>query len=847
MRLATLLPMRGSRAAGYLRSAEQALRHARTAEPLEFDQMMIRYAVGLVITVYAGFSYTFAALQGRPAMILGVLLIVAWGLGLGLLIHLAIWPHRRVERRVASIICDALALSLFLAFGEKSAAIFFPIYIWVTLGNGFRFGLPYMYAAIVANLTGFGAMVAVTPYWQEAWQFAVGLALAIVAIPFYVAKLIRNLRSAMSEAEAASRAKTEFLSMMSHELRTPLNAILGLAQISKLTASNVQERFTAVSTELAAGRLLRMVDTILKFQRIESGAAERLDRSFDVLQILNEVQAIIEPLARQKGLDFRIRFSSGLPAAIRSDPDHIQTIILNLAANAVKYTIAGSVSLEVGVSDGEGGKRLRIAVRDTGTGISPDEQSRIFERFVRAQEHNASGESGVGLGLSVCKSLTELLGGTLACESAPGVGSLFWAELPIVTAAETRVSESTAFGAAGQFAPVLWLGRGSPAVLEGFAAGRIVETPEALDEIARSQGAVSSYVLVCDPLAITAEMQAALSAAMTTSDRRPSLVLITQEGVDASALEPLATAVARSLPKAEVMRLITTVARWHWRISRQMEEEAPSVTVLTRSLTILVADDNGLNREVTRRMLELDGHRVILAETGDDALHHLLEGTPDVALLDINMPGLTGVDVCQAYRTGLGAAARIPIIGLTADISDQMRENCLRAGMRDILGKPVTIDQLRRAIASHVPVLPASQELAARRPGGAGPAHRVADTQRTAFLLNLFGEDSFDSSFLASFQRDLDGSLGRLRQGVRQHRPKLVRDALHAIKSSAGTAGAQEILELAGNFSSDDTAASHKVFEAEIRAAFRRYSDLIQGERRTKHDPAQRVIAASSR
>ena len=281
-----------------------AIARARRAEPLDFDQIVVRFAVGFVITTYAAVSHILEDPDAKSAAVIVALLVGAWVLGGAFLAHLALWPHRRLERRTASICTDAVALSLLIGFGERSAAMFFPVYLWVTLGNGFRFGIGYMYGAIAANAGCFVVMAVLTPYWREAWQFSAGLALAIVAIPFYVAKLIRNLRAAMNEAEAASRAKTEFLSMMSHELRTPLNAILGLAQLSKITATSTKERFSAVSTELAAGRLLRMVDAILNFQRIESGAAERRDRRFDILEMLAEVKAIIEPLARQKAWSF---------------------------------------------------------------------------------------------------------------------------------------------------------------------------------------------------------------------------------------------------------------------------------------------------------------------------------------------------------------------------------------------------------------------------------------------------------------------------------------------------------------------------------------------------------------
>ncbi len=800
-----------------LRAVWRGIERAKAAEPLEFEQILIRYAVGLVITVYVAIAFALGELDGHSARVIATLLACAWGLGLAFLVHLSLWPDRQIERRAASIVTDAIELSLLMAYGGKSAAIFFPVYLWVTLGNGFRFGLNYMYAAMALNCGSFLVMAALTPYWRDAWQFSAGLALAIIAIPFYVSKLIRNLRSAMNEAEEASRAKTDFLSMMSHELRTPLNAILGLAQLSRITAPSAKERFSAVSTELAAGRLLRMVDTILKLHRVESGAADRQDRPFDLLDMLNEVRAIIEPLARQKGLDFRIRFKTGLADQIRSDPDHIQTIILNLLTNAVKYTPDGVVTLEIAMRQRAGAGRLRIEVRDTGSGIPAETQELIFERFVRGREHVASAEPGVGLGLSLCKSLTELLGGTLGCESVVGAGSLFWADLPILPA-DDRVGP-----AAKAAAPIFWIGapgsRGVPPTVDAALVEDAASLRDALDDDAE----LADAVLVADAAALTPDMRKVLREAMTKTDRPPSLVLVETGGEAASDLAPLATAILRRRSQREVAAMVGTVARWHRRIAQHLADEPPSAIPLKRRLKILVADDNALNREVTSRMLELDGHSIVLAETGDEALQHMLDGEVELALLDVNMPGLSGIEACKTYRAGLGSGARIPVVGITADISAQTRKNCLKAGMAEVLAKPVTLDQLRQAVSAHLtaPAVDPGAGMAAERPG-------LRDgEQRIAFLRELLGEEKFRDQFVPSFRRDVAHSLDLLREGVRNRRAKLIRDALHSLKSSASTAGASQLHNTAAAFEKRGRDVDLPRCQQDIEAALQTYCDQV--------------------
>jgi two-component system sensor histidine kinase RpfC len=812
----------------WYRRALTAIAKAKAAEPLEFEQIIFRYLIGAIITFYLIFSYAFEGLYQRSGLLSAVIMTTAWISAIWILVHLSLWPQRYVLRRTVSILTDAITVSLIIGYGEETAVAFFPVYLWVILGNGFRFGATYLYAAVVANTGSFLVMVAVTPHWQENWRFSLGLAVALVAVPLYTAKLIRNLRQAKEEAEAASRAKTEFLSMMSHELRTPLTAIIGLANISKVTATTAKERFSAVSTELAAGRLLRMLDTILNFQRIQSGAVERGDRPFDMLDILNELRAIVEPLAQRKGLEFTIRFTSGLPPSLVSDPDHIETIIVNLATNAVKYTLQGSVTLEVGLVQRGGSSVLRIGVRDTGIGIPLPAQSRIFDRFVRAQDHNVATESGVGLGLATCRSLTEILGGRLDFESEPGAGSYFWAELPV------RVGDSEIPRPADTSRVVVVEGA-TPQAVARFADGEVGERQLAA-AIERNAEDLPRTVIVADPNALSEATRDALSDALTATGPHPALVLTRHDSATTGNLELAATAIAAAADEPGLAGLIGTVARWHRRIAEEFSAPPAQTLPSINPLSILVADDNSLNRQVVSRMFMIDGHEPILAETGDEALEHLLDGAVDVAFLDVNMPGMSGIEVAQAYRTGLGSAATIPMIALTADISPETRQACLQAGMTDVLVKPVGLGQLRDALSRYV---------LGKASGGAGSEAAeapAADQERLASLRELFGRPGFESHFLGSFERDLLSSLEKTAWAVREQNPQAVREALHSVKSSASTAGARRIIEEVERFQKEGSPLDGlNEFDERVRAAFNDYRSAARAAPHLDH--AEEVYA----
>ncbi len=767
------------------------------SEPLEFSQMLTRYAVGIVITLYAIVDPAFTGSSTTASII--VLLVVAWVIGIGLLVHLVLFPEKRIARRTVSICADAFAISLLIHYGERSAAIFFPVYLWVILGNGFRFGIRFMYASMAANSISFIIMVLLTPYWRQEWQFSAGLFAAIIAIPIYTSSLIRKLRYTMHQARAASTAKTEFLSMISHELRTPLNAILGLAQISRTTAATAQERENAAFTEIAANRLTRMLDTILRFQAVESGGSRVQERCFDVIDTLVEVESILAPLAGKKKIKFAFRFRTALPKTLRSDPDIIQTVIINLATNAIKYTRVGFVVVEVAlIGDGETAK-LCIDVHDSGPGIDPDLQTRIFDQFVRSVPSGIEDEGGVGLGLSLCKSLIGLLGGEIGCLSARGQGSTFWVEIPAgyvegSQRLQTPRDQYTNIAALGLDVPV------HAAIRQEF---RFLEEGKAFASLA---GQVSdpgaNVVFIADPIKMApADWNRFCQFLDSTSS--PAPLIVVEPGNPAnSEFSARATGIVESL-SAISPELVRMLVDWHQRHpgSRSAVQKEASACA---SKVILVADDNEMNRDVTGKMLKLDGHTVLEAQTGEEALEQLLTNEVDVAILDVNMPDEDGIEVCKLYQSAVSRESRAVIVGLTADISEETRSRCLAAGMFEVLSKPLAFEDLRALLARTETKGRGTTRISSPRCDQEEAS--VFDPDRVHLLVELFGAEAFRNNVLPTFECETREGVKQLKSDTLHLGLEMARQILHAIKSSARTIGALRLAksvsaleELTGN------------------------------------------------
>src|SRR5689334_3250517 len=316
-------------------------------------------------------------------------------------------------------------------FGER-AAPFFLLYVWMTLANGFRFGKPYLLVSLGLGAAGFSTALWLSEFWRSHAHMGYGLLGAFIVLNLYVQSLVTKLYDALNRAESANQAKRRFISVISHEMRTPLNAIIGMADLLRGTALS-REQADMLQTLRSSSRLmLGLVEDVLDFSKIEAGKVVIEKADFDLHALVNSTCRIVAAQAAAKGLDFVVSIMPEVAPAIRGDPHYLRQVLINLAGNAVKFTEKGGVTVHVSTqAESESSVRLKFSIRDTGIGIAPAAQARIFESFTQADQSTTRRFGGTGLGTTIAKQLVGLMGGKIGLESAVGLGSTFWFEIDL--------------------------------------------------------------------------------------------------------------------------------------------------------------------------------------------------------------------------------------------------------------------------------------------------------------------------------------------------------------------------------------------------------------------------------
>ena len=343
-----------------------------------------------------------------------------------LLILLMLHPAPSVPRRVLGNLLDMAMVSAFLLVGGAMAAPWYMIYLWVTFGNGFRYGTRFLVSSAVLGAAGFALVIHVSPVWRDIPYIAYGLLAALVVVPAYVVRLIRQLTEAKAQAEAANRAKGRFLATVSHELRTPLTAIIGMGDMMMNTRLDGEQREMAATVNTSARQLLSLITDVLDFSQLEEAKLTIDQAPFDLYRVIYNTRLVLRGQARMKRLALRLVIDAHVPRRIIGDDRRLQQALTNLLANAVKFTERGAVTMSVSLV----GTVLEFRVSDTGIGIAPQHLDRIFDRFTQAEDGINRRYGGTGLGLAISRQLVELMGGVIGVSSELHRGSEFWITLP---------------------------------------------------------------------------------------------------------------------------------------------------------------------------------------------------------------------------------------------------------------------------------------------------------------------------------------------------------------------------------------------------------------------------------
>jgi len=661
--------------------------HARFASrpDSEHGQALVRIAVLSVVLLYLLLSRAHGSNEANHQGYLVVLGMVAFGFTIGamLLGWIFLRPGVSHLRRAIGMASDyGLMAAAMVRLGEPLAWVY-VIILWVTIGNGLRFGHRYLMAAVAAALTSFGVVLLLSDYWTRNLSLGLGLLFGLVAVPLYLSGLLRALTRATQAAHRANEAKSRFLANMSHEFRTPLNGLAGMSELLATTRLDSEQRECLNTIQASTRSLLSLVEDVLDISAIEAGKLKLSLTDFTVPELIDGIGLILQPMARAKQLNYSARIADDVPAQLRGDIGHLRQILLNLAGNAVKFTESGSVTLDVALASIDDGRpRLRFTVTDTGVGIPAAARSRLFEAFEQADATLSRRHGGTGLGTTIAKGLTEAMGGSIGFESSESRGSRFWVELPL-------------------------------------------DVP-------------------------TTAAPAAPPASLPAAEPR------------------------QSLGGENVIAFTDPFLRHRARV---------------RSMQILVADDHAANRMMLQRLLQKAGHRVVAVEDGEAVLNAYEASDYDAMIIDLHMPGLSGLDLLRQLRVmEAGGGERTPVLVLSADVTPESIRRCEEAGARAFLAKPVVASRLLDLLAEitvtgHVttPTQVARIELAS--------SDGVLDVSILDELSSLGMGEVFEREFVAQCLQDANASVAGLQKSGDREDWEQVREHAHALKGVASNLG----------------------------------------------------------